>query len=128
MPVRPWPIARAGAGPPAPTLTLKANTRDRAAILDANGLMLASTVNVKMLCQGPWRGGEPGPNGPPILGQIIPRRMSPELEQRLATNTRWLSYEVSPRQQQQIHNANLRGIEFCDDKRRDYPQGDLLPI
>ena len=108
-----------------PTLSLNDNSRDRAPILDARGVMLASTVNIKVLCQAPGRVTNPAATAR-TLARVIPAADEAELRTRIEQGHRWLKYEVSPRQQQQIHDLYLRGIEFCDDKRRDYPQGALF--
>ena len=110
---------------PVPTLTLNDNDRARAPIVDANGVMLASTVNIKVLCQSSKGVSNPVATAR-TLAQVIPAADEAELRSRLEAGHRWLKYEVSPRQQQQIHDLYLRDIEFCDDKRRDYPQGALF--
>lgn len=116
-----------GDTPPAalPELRLTENDRDRAQILDASGMVLAGTVNVSVLCHAPGKVKDPAAAAR-ALSTIIPEADPEVLEARMRGTNPWLSHEVSPRQQQEIHNLYIQGIEFCDDKKRIYPHGPLF--
>ncbi len=120
-----WTGAEAEAPRQPLTLALTADPRDRASILDAQGLVLATSIDVSILCHRPGEVSNPRATAA-ALAQIIPEANEARLAERLAGPHPWLTHEVSPRQQQQIHELYLEGITFCDDKRRVYPQGELF--
>ena len=99
--------------------------RDRAPLTDANGLVLAATIDIKVLCHRPGAVSNPD-QAALALQTVIPEIDVARLSARLRGNSPWLTHEVSPRQQQQIHELYIEGIEFCDDKRRTYPHGALF--
>ena len=108
-----------------PSLALTTEKRSRANILDANGSVLASNIDIKVLCHRPGTVRDPAAAAQ-ALKTIIPEANVATLAQRLSGNRAWLTHEVSPRQQQQIHDLYIEGIEFCDDQRRVYPYNDLF--
>ena len=108
-----------------PTAVFHTDSRGRAKILDVQGLVLAASIDVKILCHRPGEVTHPRATAA-ALAQVIPGADEVRLAERLEGPYPWLTHEVSPRQQQQIHELHLEGITFCDDKRRVYPQGALF--
>ena len=111
--------------PPPINLTLTHNKRDRATILDTQGSVLATNIDVKVLCHRPGAVRNPRQTAQ-NLKTIIPDINVQTLTTRLQSQWAWLTHEVTPRQQQQIHDLHIEGIEFCDDQRRTYPYGELF--
>ncbi|MGB0785474.1 MAG: peptidoglycan D,D-transpeptidase FtsI family protein [Alphaproteobacteria bacterium] len=101
------------------------SSRYRAQIHDRQNQVLASNLDVKVLCHRPGEVSDPERTAR-VLGEIIPSANVEILTQRLRGDRAWLTHEVSPLQQQKIHEAYLEGIEFCDDQRRVYPYGALF--
>ena len=107
------------------TLSLLHPQRHRAQILDAQGQILANNIKIKILCHRPGEVKDPQ-QAATLLTSLIPGSDVNFLADRLKGHRHWLKYEISPRQAQQIHDAYIPGIYFCDDQRRVYPHGRLF--
>ncbi len=110
--------------PPQPLPPLQP-ARYRTQILDAQGQILANNIKVRILCHRPGEVEDPREAAQTLAG-IIPDANAEFLERRLRGTHPWLRYEVTPSQAQDIHDAYIRGIEFCPDQRRAYPHGVLF--
>lgn len=118
--LQPAPEARAGA----PVFTEPAR---RADILDRNGELLATSIDVYSLFADPraiWDAREVAE----ALGAVFEDLDTEALATRLANRDRafvWVRRQLTPRQRQAVFELGLEGLDFRRESRRAYPRGTL---
>jgi cell division protein FtsI (penicillin-binding protein 3) len=93
-------------------------------ILDRNGAVLATDVRMPSLFGEPRRIIDVD-EAVELLTATLPDLDSREVRERLSSNKgfAWLKREITPKQQEQIHNLGLPGIGFLAENKRVYPNG-----
>lgn len=98
----------------------------RADIVDRNGLVLATLAPTYALTAAPagvWGIGE---TASALIG-VLPRLKRAELERRLGSEQKlvYLLRGLTPRERDSVFALGLPGIDFVEEARRFYPQGNL---
>lgn len=98
----------------------------RADIVDRNGLVLATLAPTYALTAAPagvWGIGE---TASALIG-VLPRLKRAELERRLGSEQKlvYLLRGLTPRERDTVFALGLPGIDFVEEARRFYPQGNL---
>lgn len=98
----------------------------RADLVDRNGLVLATLAPTYALTAAPagiWGIGE---TASALIG-VLPRLKRQELERRLGSEQRlvYLLRGLTPRERDSVFALGLPGIDFVEEARRFYPQGNL---
>ncbi|CUX52092.1 MULTISPECIES: penicillin-binding protein 2 [Agrobacterium] len=93
-------------------------------IIDRNGMLLATDLNMVSLYADPRRVVDPD-EVVEKLATVIPNLDWRETHRRLRSDTgfQWLRRQLTPRQQADILNLGIPGIGFRPEKRRFYPGG-----
>ncbi|WP_418136796.1 peptidoglycan D,D-transpeptidase FtsI family protein [Agrobacterium sp. El2ro-1b] len=93
-------------------------------IVDRNGMLLATDLNMVSLYADPRRVVDPD-EVVEKLASVIPNLDWRETHRRLRSDTgfQWLRRQLTPRQQADILNLGIPGIGFRPEKRRFYPGG-----
>jgi len=93
-------------------------------ILDRNGLLLAADIKSPSLYANPRRIIDVDEATELVTGSL-PDLDAAEVRERLASRRGfvWLKREITPKQQDEIHNLGLPGIGFMRENRRIYPAG-----
>jgi len=93
-------------------------------IVDRNGMLLATDLNMVSLYADPRRIVDPD-EVVEKLATVIPNIDWRETHRRLRSDTgfQWLRRQLTPRQQADILNLGIPGIGFRPEKRRFYPGG-----
>lgn len=93
-------------------------------IVDRNGMLLATDLNMVSLYADPRRVVDPD-EVVEKLATVIPNLDWRETHRRLRSDTgfQWLRRQLTPRQQADILNLGIPGIGFRPEKRRFYPGG-----
>ncbi len=101
---------------------------DRAEIGDRNGVPLAVSMPTVALIAKPKYMIDTEETARKLAG-VLPEFTAEQLRERLESGKSWmwLKRGLSPREQDAINRLGLPGIEFQDQERRIYPQGDLSP-
>ena len=99
-------------------------TQSRPDILDRNGEILATDIKVASLYGEPRKILDPD-EAAELIVSVLPDLDVRALRDRLATNAgfAWIRREITPDQQQRIHNLGIPGIGFMTEIRRFYPGG-----
>ncbi len=99
----------------------------RADILDRNGSLLATSVNVYSVFADP-RAISDGELIARELATVLPDLDTAVIASRLANKERafvWIERGITPRQKQAVFELGLEGIAFRQESRRAYPRGTL---
>lgn len=93
-------------------------------LLDRNGEILATDIKTASVFAEPKRIVDVDEAVDALMG-VFPDLDETRLRKRLSGNASfsWIKREVSPRQQQAVHEAGIPGIGFLPEKRRFYPAG-----
>ena len=93
-------------------------------ILDRNGAVLATDVRLPSLFGEPRRIIDVD-EAVELLTATLPDLDAKEVRERLSTGKgfAWLKREITPVQQEQIHNLGIPGIGFLAENKRVYPNG-----
>ena len=93
-------------------------------ILDRNGMLLASDIKTASLYADPRRVVDVD-EATELVTAALPDLDAAEVRDRLASRKGfvWLKREITPKQQDEIHNLGLPGIGFMRENRRIYPAG-----
>jgi cell division protein FtsI (penicillin-binding protein 3) len=93
-------------------------------ILDRNGLLLASDIKSPSLYANPRRIIDVD-EATEMLKSVLPDLDTVEARERLASRRGfvWLKREITPKQQDEIHDLGLPGVGFMRENRRIYPAG-----
>lgn len=93
-------------------------------LVDRNGEILATDIKTASLYAEPRKivDVDEAFEG---LSSVLPELRQPSVRSRLASNAGfiWLKRELTPAQQQKIHNLGIPGIGFLQENRRFYPGG-----
>ncbi|MBA5777812.1 penicillin-binding protein 2 [Stappia sp. F7233] len=93
-------------------------------LVDRNGEILATDIKTASLYAEPRKivDVDEAFEG---LSSVLPELRQPSVRNRLASNAGfiWLKRELTPAQQQKIHNLGIPGIGFLQENRRFYPGG-----
>jgi cell division protein FtsI (penicillin-binding protein 3) len=98
-------------------------TQNRADIVDRNGEILATNLQVGSIYADPREIWDPVETADMIVG-VLPGIEREALVKRLSSDRAfiWVKRDVTPRQQQIIHELGLPGVDFKKEQRRVYPQ------
>ena len=101
---------------------------DRAEIGDRNGVPLAVSMPTVALIAKPKYMIDTEETARKLAG-VLPEFAAEQLRERLESGKSWiwLKRGLSPREQDAINRLGLPGVEFQNQERRIYPQGDLSP-
>ncbi len=118
-------LSREGSGLTAQAAQSLSGT-SRAAILDRNGELLATSIPTISLYADPARVIEPE-RTIKALRTVLPTLDAKALATEFASKKRfvWLQRHLTPKQYEQVLHLGLPGIEFQQEERRLYPQGAL---
>lgn len=99
----------------------------RADIIDRNGLLLASSVITSSLYADAFYIKNPK-DVTAALSKIFPDLNKKELEDKLSSQKRfvWIKRQITPSQKYDVNRLGIPGLEFKDEYRRIYPQGNLF--
>lgn len=117
---------------PDPRTTARANSQywlqvplstTRGEIVDRNGLPLAVSVPAQSLAIDPlkWETGKAS-----ILNNLLPVSLIKDLSVKREGRFRWLKRKLEPEKAQAILSKNLPGLFSLKEKKRIYPNGDLM--
>lgn len=103
----------------------------RADIIDRNGALLATTLETPSLYADPkivLSAREGAQAAAHKLVQVLPDLNEAEVYQKLTSDKSfiWLKRQLTPRQQDAVNRLGIPGLEFQDEDKRIYPQGDLV--
>ena len=100
--------------------------RDRADIVDRNGLLLATSLPTASLFADAAKVID-AEDAARRLEEILPSLAGTDLKARLSSGRRfiWLKRNLTPREQSAVNRAGIPGIGFQRETRRIYPQGRL---
>ncbi len=103
-----------------------APARERADIVDRNGVVLATTLTTASLYADPKQIID-ADAAAQKLARILPELDIDETAERLKADRRfvWLQRNLTPRQQVSVNRLGIPGIHFQRDQRRVYPHGRL---
>ncbi|MCZ4298608.1 peptidoglycan D,D-transpeptidase FtsI family protein [Henriciella marina] len=99
----------------------------RADIVDRNGVLLATSVNVYSLFADPRAIWEPEVVAAGLVS-VLPELDVDTLTRRLSDNERafvWIKRGLTPRQHKAVFDLNLEGLGFREESRRVYPRKTL---
>ncbi len=122
-------LALSGA-PVAGAAVLKTQTEPkllRAAILDRNGQLLATSVEASSLWVNPSLIWDPEEVYTGLVG-MFPELATGDLKRRLSDPTRqfeWVKRGLTPRQREAVMGLGIEGLGFRSEVRRAYPLGEL---
>ena len=103
------------------------DTVRRADIIDRNGELLATSVDVYSLFADPRAIWDPSETSAALVS-IFPDLDQAKLEERLSNRDRafeWIKRGLTPRQREAIFNLGLEGVGFRKESSRAYPRGTL---
>jgi len=102
-------------------------TSARAAILDRNGVILATSLKTASLYADPTMVLDPK-DAAYKLATVLPSLDPVQTAERLAGKGRfvWLKRNLTPRQQLAVNRLGIPGVDFREEETRVYPQGALL--
>ncbi|WP_339853710.1 penicillin-binding protein 2 [uncultured Nisaea sp.] len=105
------------------TLTHKTG---RADIVDRNGMLLATTLNVPSLYADPKYIMDPAESAAK-LRTVLPELDHTDLVAKFSDNKRftWIKRNLTPRQQYAVNKLGIPGLYFQNESKRIYPQGRL---
>jgi len=108
-------------------LASSASTVERAAILDRNGVILASSLTTASLSANPRQINDPD-GVAEALATILPELNPTATAAKLKSDHSfiWLKRNLSPRQQQAINRLGIPGLHFQYENKRVYPHGSLV--
>ncbi len=100
---------------------------ERAAIVDRNGVLLASSLDTVALSADPQRVIEPV-EAAESLARVLPDLDAETLRRRLTGTGRfvWIHRNLTPKQQAAVNHLGIPGLSFHERESRVYPQGELL--
>jgi cell division protein FtsI (penicillin-binding protein 3) len=100
---------------------------ERAAIVDRNGVLLATNLDTVALSASPRKLLDPD-EAAQKLASVLPELDANRLAERLAGDAGfvWIHRNLTPRQQSEVNRLGIPGIEFHHRESRVYPQGRLL--
>ena len=99
----------------------------RADIVDRNGELLATSVDVYSLFADPRAIWEPSETAAALVS-VFPELNRERLEVRLSNRERafeWIKRGLTPRQREAVFNLGLEGLGFKKESSRAYPRGTL---
>lgn len=99
----------------------------RADIVDRNGELLATTVEVNSLYADPraiWDPAETAARLAEVLDDVDPAMLAKRLGDRSRAFV-WVKRQLTPRQRQAVFDLGLEGLGFRAEPRRAYPKGEL---
>ncbi len=93
-------------------------------IVDRNGEILATDIKTASIFAEPYKIIDVDEAVDALTG-VFPDLNSKSLRKRLAGDGKftWIKREVTPRQQQAVHEAGIPGLGFLSENRRFYPAG-----
>lgn len=93
-------------------------------IVDRNGLMLATDIQTGSLFANPSQVVDPDTTVEQLATVLTDVEMRP-LRKRLTNGGKftWIARELTPRQQAQVHELGLPGLDFVSEPHRAYPAG-----
>lgn len=99
----------------------------RADILDRNGEVLATTLATASLYANPRQIRRPVEVAEQ-LAKILPDMNEKDMAKRLSSGKTfvWVKRHLSPRQQKQVNDLGIPGLEFESEFKRIYPHGNLF--
>ncbi|MCW5750677.1 MAG: penicillin-binding protein 2 [Alphaproteobacteria bacterium] len=99
---------------------------DRAAIVDRNGTLLATSLRTASLYADP-RKVLNAREAAAKLVRVLPELSQADITERLGSDRSfvWIRRNLTPRQQQQVITLGIPGLYFHGEQRRVYPQGAL---
>jgi cell division protein FtsI (penicillin-binding protein 3) len=99
-------------------------TRSRPDLVDRNGEILATDIKMSSVYAEPRNILDPD-EATELLTSVLPDLDAGALRKKLASNAGfvWIKREITPAQQQQIHELGVPGIGFLTETRRFYPGG-----
>ncbi|MBP5857726.1 penicillin-binding protein 2 [Marivibrio halodurans] len=100
---------------------------ERAAIVDRNGVLLATSLGTVSLSANPHKLLDPVEAAQKIatvLPELDPERLASRLSKE--TGFVWIHRNLTPRQQERVNRLGIPGVEFHKRESRVYPQGRLL--
>ena len=106
---------------------LPAYTASRADILDRNGLVLATSLEISSLYADPKKVQDPEAAVRKLAG-IFPEIATAEMLQRLKSDKRfvWIKRKITPKQMYLVNTLGLPGFFFKTEEERIYPQDSLF--
>ena len=98
----------------------------RGAIVDRNGVLLATSLPVAALYADPRQVLSAQDAAAKLVG-VLPDLDQAAVPRELASGKSfvWLDRDLSPRQEYAVNALGLPGLYFHDEERRDYPEGRL---
>lgn len=104
---------------------------DRADIVDRNGALLATTLQTPSLYANPkivLSAREGALAAAHKLTQVLPDLDEAEVYQKLTSDKSfvWLKRRLTPRQQDAVNRLGIPGLEFQEEDKRIYPQGNSV--
>ncbi len=103
------------------------DTVRRADIVDRNGELLATSVDVYSLFADPRAIWDPSETASALVS-VFPELNREKLEARLSNRERafaWIKRGLTPRQREAVFNLGLEGLGFRKESSRAYPRGTL---
>lgn len=93
-------------------------------IVDRRGRMLATDIQTGSLFANPSRVVDPDTTVEQLASVLSGIEMRP-LRKRLTSSSKftWVARELTPRQQAQVHELGLPGLDFVQEPHRAYPSG-----
>jgi len=93
-------------------------------IVDRNGEILATDIKTSSLFAEPNKIIDPD-EAAELITSVLPDIDARQLRARLSTNAGfvWVKREITPKQQQELHNLGIPGVGFLTENRRFYPGG-----
>ncbi|HUE19629.1 MAG TPA: penicillin-binding protein 2 [Stellaceae bacterium] len=98
----------------------------RADIVDRNGTLLATTLDVPSLFANPKQVQDKRGTAH-ALAAILPETSEAELYARLTSDKSfvWLGRQLTPRQEYAVNQLGIPGLDFATEGKRVYPKGNL---
>ena len=98
----------------------------RADIVDRNGTVLATSLEVASLYANPKEVARPAAVARQI-SEVLPEVSQPHTQALLESDKSfvWIERKLSPREQYEINRLGIPGLYFKQEERRFYPHGDL---
>jgi cell division protein FtsI (penicillin-binding protein 3) len=93
-------------------------------IVDRNGEILATDIKTASLFAEPNKMVDPD-EAAELITSVLPDIDAAQLRKRLSTNAGfvWVKREITPKQQQELHDLGIPGVGFLTESRRFYPGG-----